>query len=262
MHVKRRYSPKWKPFDITLLASFNGQDELYSNVSKVLYPRLQANEGVQRLGRGKRTAWIPSRNRIGSHVDVKDRNCEFVDPRFEWAFYEWWVNGKKSERLYGPEKARKRRWFPTWKRKKNRVHQRVVGGGGEKESERREQTDFAIVYFSGNYTLPWKEPKLFSLRIYFCRECVLKRRVLPSRGSQVKWRRCSKMWHFLRWALIKNRTPLWFFFIFRLRIVQFQIENHHKGKWFIPVHFDTCNCCIFKKIMKWFLKKGVTKGRG
>lgn len=23
--------------------------------------------------------------RVGSHVDVKDRNCEFVDPRVEWA---------------------------------------------------------------------------------------------------------------------------------------------------------------------------------
>lgn len=52
-------------------------------------------------------------------------------------------------------------------------YRRLAGGGG---GERRGQTDFAIVYFSGNYIFPWKESELFSLRIYFCRECIAIRR--------------------------------------------------------------------------------------
>jgi hypothetical protein len=40
-------------------------------------------DAVGRDGGGARARGFKVDERVGSHVDVKDRNCEFVDPRLE-----------------------------------------------------------------------------------------------------------------------------------------------------------------------------------
>lgn len=56
-----------------------------------------------------------------------------------------------------------------WRRQQ--LHRKATRRGRVGEREARANR-LAIVYFSGNYILSWKESEPFSLRIYFCRECV------------------------------------------------------------------------------------------
>lgn len=78
------FSAEWIPtFEHLALSAFV-IDLLRKSREDCIAAKAMKNEGRGGEGRGGRTSgYTEVDERVGSHVDVKDRNCEFVDPRLE-----------------------------------------------------------------------------------------------------------------------------------------------------------------------------------